>query len=87
MTTPHITIDTRRSIWILITLIVQLGSFVWFISKLDSRIVALEQAEKQTIRFPLSEWKLLEQKLAFYTENVTEIKADIKEIKNILNAR
>jgi hypothetical protein len=81
MTAPHITIDTRWSIGILITLLVQLGSFIWFISKLDSRILALENSAKQSVRFPLSEGKLLEQKLIFYIDTLTEIKSDLKQIK------
>lgn len=82
MTTPHITIDTKWSIGILITLFLQLWSFIRFISKLDSRIGVLETQSKQTVRFPMSEWKLLEQKLSFYIETITDIKNDIKEIKN-----
>lgn len=87
MTAPHITIDTRWSIWIIITLVVQILWFVRFISKLDSRIENLENQSKQTIRYSNSEWKLLEQKISFYSENIVEIKADIKDIKNSLNTK
>lgn len=84
MTTPHITIDTRWSLAIILTLVLQLWSFIWFISKLESRVEAIETQAKQTIRYPYSDGKLLEQKLDFFLWSINEIKSDIKDIKNTL---
>lgn len=35
----------------------------------------------------MSEWKLLEQKLAFYIDTLTEIKSDLKEIKSVITSK
>jgi Tfp pilus assembly protein PilO len=84
MTTPHITIDTRWSIWIVVTLLAQILGFVRFISKLDSRINVLEQERTEINRYAYSDGKLLEQKVEFFVANIVEIKEDLKEIKNAL---
>ena len=88
MSTPHITIDTRRSMAIIATLLWQILWFARFISKMDSRIWVLEEDRKTAKWYTYSDWKLLEQQIQFYTKSTTEsisdIKFDIKDIKNSL---
>ncbi len=84
MTTPHITIDTRWSIGIIIGLLAQIVAFARFVSKMDSRVEVLENQSKQTNWYPYSDGKLMEQKLDFFLSSMNEIKTDIKDIKQSL---
>lgn len=64
------------SVTVIITLIVNIVTIVWFFSKLDSRIQSLEDSDYLT----KAEWENLQQQIIFNKEILSEIKIGLKEI-------
>ena len=73
--------EKKISIWLIVTMLIQLVAFTTFLVRLDSRIAVMEQRREEGDRFTHQDGELLNQKIDFYVWTLDEMKWDIKEIK------